>query len=266
MLHGVHMIFLVLVRLMTVAWGIESNSSSSPVHSPSPVVFNDSFSRPDGSLGNEWVEGWAATGNYSRLGLHSGAVAMVDPTIRNGTYPPPCNTIPGSSTVPPGDIIAGVGCAWRDAGATSVSVSIRWSGLWQFPHHIEATPLLHVTPGSREFGIGIWPAELYEKPVFLVGAIGNPGRFFKPLDAAVFNHTDGQPRTITVHSNGTSLRFFLDGAPVQLTKAGYEPLAVPEELRGSTMHGFSVDTHCVSPYHRATRLPAITQFELQGSQ
>lgn len=260
--------FLVLALLALPVRQIGCSDNGTPAvataaPAPPQLAFRDSFGRPDGTLGNGWVEGWAATGNYSELGLHSGAVAMVGPTIRNGTYPPPCNTTRGldGSAVPPGDIIAGVGCAWRQTGRTAISASIRWSGLWQIPRHIEATPLLHVTPGTRAFGMGIWPGELYGKPVFLVGAIGNPGRFFEPMDAAVFNHSDGQPRTITVVSDGAALRFFLDGAPVKLSKAGYDPLPVPEELRGSTLHGFAVDTHCVSPYQRATKLPAITKFE-----
>ena len=247
---------------------LSSAGDSSPRKIPRSVAqgglppsrpFSDSFRRPNGALANGWIEGWAATGNFSQLGLHGGAVTMIGPTIRNGTYPPPCNSTSGS--IPPGDIIAGVGCAWRETGATSIAVSVRWSGLWQFPHHIESSPLLHVTPGTLSFGMGIWPSILYGKPVFLVGAIGDPGRFFDVMDAALFNHTDGHPREISVQSDGAALRFFLDGAAVKLNKAGYGPLPIPPELRGSTLHGFAVDTHCVSPYQRATDLPAITEFK-----
>jgi hypothetical protein len=228
------------------------------------LTFIDTFNRVDGVLNNGWAEGWAATKNFSKIGIFSNAVAVVAPTIRNGTYPPPGNDT--CSAMVPGEMLAGIGCAWRETGATSVTVSIRWSGLWRFPHHIEAAPLLHVTLGTRSFGIGVWPSILYGKPVFFIGTIGNPGCLFDPLDVAVFNHTEGQPRLITAESNGAALRFFLDGAPVKLAKAGYEPLPIPAELRGSTLHGFAVDTHCVSPYCIATRLPAITEFKIQPEQ
>lgn len=76
------------------------------------------------------------------------------------------------------------------------------------------------------------------------------------LDAAVFNHTEGTPREITAESNGAAVRFFMDGTPVKLDKAGYAPLPIPAELRGSTLHGFAVDTHCVSPC-KSTRNPAF---------
>ena len=100
--------------------------------------------------------------------------------------------------------------------------------------------------------------------MLFIGTIGNPGRLFDALDAARFNHTEGQPRLLTVRSNGAALRFFLDGVPVNLDKAGYDPLPIPAELRGSTMHGFAVDTHCMSPYQSATRLPAVTEFRMES--
>ena len=226
------------------------------------LPFSDAFNRADGALNNGWVEGWAATKNYSKLGIFNHAVAVVAPTIRNGTYPPPSNDTCNVAIIP-GEILAGIGCVWRETRSTSVTVSIRWSGLWGFPHHIEAAPLLHITPGTQSLGIGIWPAVLYDKPVFFIGTIGNPGCLFNPIDAAVFNHTDGTPREITAESNGAALRFFLDGSPIKLAKAGFASLPIPAELRGSTLHGFAVDTHCVSPYQSATRLPAITEFRIK---
>ena len=226
--------------------------------------FTDAFDRADGELGNGWVEGWAATGNYSQLGISGDAVAVIAPTIRNGTYPPAGNTTCSAIGVP-GEILAGIGCAWRETNATSVNVSVRWSGLWTFPNHIEAAPLLHVTPGTSSLGIGIWPAILYGEPVLFVGTIGNPGRLFNVTDAARFNHTEGEQRVITAQSNGTAVRFFLDGVQVKLNTAGYDPLPVPHELRGSTLHGLAVDTHCVSPYASAMTLPAITEFIVAGT-
>ena len=91
----------------------------------------------------------------------------------------------------------------------------------------------------------------------MIGTIGDPGCLFNVTDAAVFNHTEGQPREIEIRSNGVGLRFFLDGVPVKLNKAGYDPLPVPAELRGSTLHGFAVDTHCVDPYRDAMKTPTI---------
>ena len=135
-----------------------------------PLPFHDGFDRPDGRLGESWTEGYAATGNYSCLGIHNHAAAMVAPTIRNGTYAAPCQY-----NVTSGTMLAGIGCAWRDFQATSARVSVRWSGLMNLPHHIEAGPLLHITPTTQSFGIGIWPSFLYGRPMFFVGTIGNPG-------------------------------------------------------------------------------------------
>ena len=166
--------------------------------------------------------------------------------------------------MPPCDLIAGVSCAWRDLQTASITVRVKWSGMWQNPHHTEAGPLLHITPGTRAFGVGIWPSYLYDVPCLFIGTIGDPGRLFAPMDAAAFNHTDGQPRDITIRSDGKGLRFFVDGIPVKLDKAGYAPFPVPAELRGSTRHGFAVDTHCVDPYSAATTLPAVLEFHAAG--
>lgn len=142
------------------------------------LPFSDSFERANGALNNGWVEGWSATKNYSKLGIFSHAAAMDAPTIRNGTYPPPGND--SCSVIVPGEMLAGIGCAWRETRATSVSVSVRWSGLWRFPHHIEVAPLLHVTPGTRSFGIGIWSSILYGKPV------PTPGNESATSNAAIY--------------------------------------------------------------------------------
>lgn len=171
------------------------------------LPFSDTFDRVDGPLSDGWMEGSAIGHNYSKLGIYGKAVSMVGPMIRKGKYPLPGNksATGGCYQVTAGEIYPGIGCAWRETGATSITVTVRWSGLWSFPHHIEAAPLLHVTPGTRSFGIGIWPSILYNKPVLFIGTIGNPGRFFNPMDAAVFNHTDGQAREIGVQSNGAAL-------------------------------------------------------------
>ena len=81
------------------------------------------------------------------------------------------------------------------------------------------------------------------------------------MDVATFNHTQGQPREISAVSNGTHLRFFIDGGQIKLNAAGYRGVPVPSELRGSTLHGFAVDTHCVEPYAAAASLPAVLEFD-----
>ena len=71
----------------------DENGAAPPTLVPAAAMapFNDSFARVDGALGNGWVEGWAATNNYSKLGIFNNAVTVVDPTIRKGKYPPPGN-------------------------------------------------------------------------------------------------------------------------------------------------------------------------------
>ena len=53
---------------------------------------------------------------------------------------------------------------------------------------------------------------------------------------------------------------------MKLSKAGFDPLPIPAELRGSTQHGFAVDTHCVSPFQSAARLPAITEVKMKADK
>ena len=45
------------------------------------IEFFDCFTRSDGELGNGWSEGFATTGNYSKLGIWNNSVTMVGPTM-----------------------------------------------------------------------------------------------------------------------------------------------------------------------------------------
>ena len=76
-----------------------------------PLPFSDSFARVDGALGNGWVEGWAATHNFSQLGVFRNAAVVVGPTVRKGKYPPPGNNsaMGGCPTLSAGEIFPGIG-------------------------------------------------------------------------------------------------------------------------------------------------------------
>src|SRR5574338_445346 len=108
--------------------GVPLFSSASTPIGRTPSVFVDSFQRPNGPLGNNWIDGhdWDNTA-YEPLGIYNGAAVVRDATARVGatyaadqtTNNPPLN----------GEQYAGIGCAWRDIGTASVYCEVEWSGL-----------------------------------------------------------------------------------------------------------------------------------------
>ena len=84
----------------------------------------------------------------------------------------------------------------------------------------------------------------------------------RPFNTTTSGKGYPQPRDIEVRSKDGSLTFFLDGSQVWLKSHGLQPVAVPAELRSSTMHGFAVDTHFVKPFAAAETMPAILEVRM----
>lgn len=164
------------------------------------VNFLDSFDRPNGELGNGWIDGHAwNSAVYDPVGIYNGSAVISNATARTGavyaqdqfTHHPPLN----------GEQHTGIGCAWQDFGTCSVYVEVEWSGLIDIEagHHVEGSPVVCVVPSTPEHGLGIWPSERYNTPCFFIASIGNPPEYFPNVIydyAPVGPHTDGTPRML----------------------------------------------------------------------
>lgn len=226
--------------------------------------FHDAFDREDGPLGADWINAHdIMPTRFEPLGIYDEAVVCTDPMARGGVYADNQDV----ASPPPGELFKGIGCAWRETGSTEVSVKITWSGNWDYEgspvfdgHHVEATPLLYVTPGHPKHGFGCWPSALdLDGPggsphfrYWYVGYVGNPPEDFVdyilPDSGASFSHTDGTPQTIEIRTvaPGEVILLF-NGVQVSLATYGLNPIPIDPELAGSTLHGMSVDAHYVWP-------------------
>lgn len=227
----------------------------------------DTFDRPDGPLGPAWVDGHEVfPGSFEPLGVYGGAVVVADPMTRPGVY----DGLPSSGNPPTGGrLYPGIGCAWRDTGSTAPRVLVRWAGDVGISErtHIEATPLLHVSPGTARFGFGCWLSEFSEGNGFiLAGYIGDPPESFASWMVAThaMSHTDGQPRDFELRSSGTTVQAFLDGELLTAWSNGYgDTLPLHADVQGSTLHGFAVDAHFTDPALVPTS-PAVLSVRYRG--
>jgi hypothetical protein len=229
----------------------------------------DSFHRADGPLGSDWIDGsdWNPA-IYEPLGIYNNWVVCRLPLNRanhGAVYGTDQHVSPPT---PSGSQYLGIGCAWRETSRTHISVTVRWAGMWSTTagHHCEAAPLLYVTPGTAEHGVGVWTSELTigpsTVPVLYLAALGNPPEVFGQgstpiLGVAQYTHTDGQQHDVTMTGNGSTVSVYFDGSLVTFNTG--TAIAIPTNLLGSTKHGFAVDTHFVSPPYAvsATAIPTI---------
>lgn len=186
-------------------------------------------------LSGGWTEGSTVyPQGFDPIGTYDGAVVCTDP---------------GAA----GDSFHGIGCAWRDLGTPVAWVCVEWSGIWNGgvtdgTPHVEAAPLIHVTPGTSRHAFGVWTAGLDlgggAFPCLFAGYIGNPGSMFEVVDVAAFTHTPGTPRVVTLAADGAGgARCYLDGALVENWVESGTRLPVDPVLSGSGCHGFAVDAH-----------------------
>jgi hypothetical protein len=222
---------------------------------------------PDGSPGNGWIDGhtWNPA-IYDPVGVRDGAIVCTDPTARTGA-----NYALDQTVTPPagGQQHVGIGCMWRPTIYTAPTVTITWAGYNQSAAWIEATPLIHVTPGTTEHGFGMWLSRFGSDggpPFVIAGSIGNPPEVFGSLVLATasFTHaTQGQERTFEMRSTGTGVTGWMDGVQLSFSTYGTGPIPIPTALRGSTMHGLAVDTHLTTDWDDIPLFPAAYDWSIE---
>ena len=166
----------------------------------------------------------------------------------------------------------GIGCAFVETGSTSVSVKVMWSGNHGIEpplpiSHVEATPLLYVTPGNSRFGFGAWPTELWGVPIIFAGYIGAPVERFEVVVSAPLpgGHESGTPREIELRADKPGeVTIWVDGQQISFQDGvGLNPIQVDHNLIHSTKHGLAVDAHCVNPSSQVPHLKGIESATIQ---
>jgi hypothetical protein len=208
---------------------------------PDHVLFRDRFDRSDGArgLGDGWTDGAAFNGEtFAPLGVRDGSLHCAAPFAPTGPE-------------------KGIGCCWRDLGTVDVEATIVVPP--QTGHFREATPLLHVTPGSALHGFGAWLSTFHGKAhlgFLIVGFIGNPVEDFQAVATATYLRDD-KPHAFTMRSQHGRVTCHYDGVPLDLVShPDGEPIphvVVPAELRDSSCHGVAVDCHLEPDEEHMTR-------------
>ena len=218
-------------------------SDEQPRPIPVGVLLRDDFDRPDSaSIGNGWTDGSTfAPHTYAPLGVRDRQVYCSDPLAPAGRE-------------------RAIGCCWRDLGTVDVQATIVVPP--QSTHFREATPLLHVTPGTPTHGFGAWLSTFHGKShlgFLLVGTIGNPIEDFHAVATATYTRDD-RPHVLTIRSEGGRVTVYYDGLQLVMADhpggAALPEINVPSELRRSTMHGLAVDCH-LEPDEASMRQPVI---------
>jgi hypothetical protein len=216
------------------------------------VVISDDFERDNAdTLGAQWTDCKSVMpDSYEPLGVYDGGVVISAPHTRPGNYGAPPLVNPPRE----GELFPGIGCAFIDTGSTSVSVKIVWSGnhgiASGMPYsHVEATPLLYITPSNPRFGFGTWISELWGQPIVFVGYIASPPEDFEVIATAVLpEHKSGTPRELELRADKPGeVTMWLDGEQIMFDPAGVPTASVDPTMIGSTLHGIAVDAHTVAP-------------------
>lgn len=213
----------------------------------SPTVY-EPFTGADDTLPSQWIDGHSYATTYAPLSILSNTLTCNDPTN---------NTNTGDQS--PGYPYDGIGCIWQDFGSgwADVSVTVKVVGL--STSYREATPLIHVVPGTSRHGLGAWlssagpPSGSQVNGALLVGYIANPASDFgiQPTPGhqlALGTFTRTEPTTLTLRSVSGNVSIFINGAPITMTwvfggSGTTATFPVDASLLGSTLHGVAVDTH-----------------------
>ncbi|NQX87159.1 MAG: hypothetical protein HRT77_00695 [Halioglobus sp.] len=226
---------------------------------------SDDFERDNAqAIGGVWTDCKTIHPDFFEpLGIHDGGVVIADPFTRPGLYGQKqrCPT-----PLEEGRMYPGIGCAFVDTGSTTVSVKIIWSGNHGISKplpvaHVEATPLLYVTPGNSRFGFGAWISEFWGKPIVFAGYLGAPVENFEVVVATLLDaHEPGTPRELELRAEKAGeVTVWIDGKQLAFgEKQGLKPIRVDDALAHSTLHGITVDAHCVKP---ASEVPLIKGIE-----
>ena len=233
-------------------------------------IFSDDFERTNAdSLGSEWVDCHTiAPDSYEPLGVYDGGVVVPDPYTRSGNYGVP----PLQGPAKKGQIFPGIGCAYIDTVATTVSVKIVWSGNHGLQQgmpilHVEATPLLYITPSNPRFGFGAWISELaWTLPVVLVGYIGSPPEAFEVIASAVLpKHETGTPTEVELRAEEPGVvSLWVDGKQVMFDPGAVATINVDPTMINSTLHGIAVDAHYVAPQSNIPTVKGIEAVTIQN--
>jgi hypothetical protein len=211
-----------------VGYALTTNEVRARESNPIPkagFIFTDDFERDNaGDLGGDWLDcANVMPDSFDPLGVYDGGVVISDPYTRPGKYAQPPLVHPGKD----GEIYPGIGCAYIDTGATTVSVKVVWSGNYgaekgPLLFHVESTPLLYVTPSNPRFGFGAWISQLF-------GETGTPREIELRAE---------KPGMVTIWVDGHQLLFNSD----ELAWVDVDPTMIH-----STLHGIAVDAHFVAP-------------------
>jgi hypothetical protein len=241
------------------------DAASPCLNSKHRFSFTDEFERNDSeNLGSDWRDCHTQKpAAFEPLGIHDSGVVVPDPFTRPGVY----DTTPPSGHPPTnGRLFPGIGCAYIETETTTVSVKVIWSGNWGVEHdppisHVEATPLLYITPGNPRFGFGAWTTQIYGAPVILAGYIAAPVENFEVIATALLpgKHLTGTPREVELRAEEPGkVTVWVDGQQVSFEPDGLAPIEIDPTMIHSTLHGFAVDAHLVNP---PTSIPTIKSIE-----
>lgn len=207
------------------------------------VEFVDWWDRPDGELGNGWIDASDANPTWwDRLALVDHA-----PVVPN----------PGRGLIVSSP--AGRAAFYRDFGpgaGAEVAVSVVWSGR----RPLEGSPLLHVNPEATEFGLGAW--YFSHRSVVLVAAVGRAPDELVIIQELPVDHVHGLRRRVELRSHGDTFSVWISandvrfdddadpdlhptadtGSGIPMLRVGLD-YPIPASLRGSTMHGGSIDVN-----------------------
>ena len=231
--------------------------------------FADDFERKDApQLGSPWTDCQQQTpSSYEPLGIYEGGVVVTKPKSRPGEY---ASTPASKEDIEAKKMVPGIGCAWVDTGAASVSVKIVWSGNHGVDHpppisHVEGTPLLYISPQHPRYGFGAWISEVWGQSLIFAGYIASPPENFEVIASAIIpEHTSGENRELEIRSQpGGTATIWLDGEQVSFREGfGLNPLPIDPTMLGSTRHGFAVDAHFVDPVENIPKLKSIESISI----
>ena len=260
----------VIVALFLVIFGVGYALTANEVgaRESHPIVkadfiFTDDFERDNaGDLGGDWLDcATVMPDSFDPLGVYDGGVVISDPYTRPRKYAQPPLAHPGED----GEIVPGIGCAYIDTGATTVSVKMVWSGNYgaekgPLLFHVESTPLLYVTPSNPRFGFGAWISQLFGVPVVFVGYIASPPENFEVIATARLpEHKTGTPREIELRAEKPGkVTMWVDGQQLLFNSDELAWVDVDPTMIHSTLHGVAVDAHFVAPQ---SNIPTIKGIE-----
>lgn len=226
--------------------------------------FSDKFNREQSEhIGKHWTDCHTQTpASFEPLGIFQEGVVVTNPKTRPGTYDstPPSAHPPTNNRLSPG-----IGCAFMETGANTLSVKVIWSGNHGVDHkppvsHVEATPLLFISPENPRYGFGAWPTELFGRPAIFAGYIGSPPELFEVIASGLLDeHMSGTPREVEIRvEKPGEATIWVDGKQVSFYQGyGLKPIAIDKTMLQSTRHGFAVDAHFVDPVANVPKIKGI---------